>query len=95
MSDDKIAEIRARHEAEEFDSAVDDREWLLAEVDRLQAEVDHERKSHAAYAGLCEETENRLEAAIERLIRERDAARAEVERLIRARDEALAEVYGG
>lgn len=53
---------------------------LKAEVERLRAEVDYEQKSHRAYARLCEETENRLAAAIERLIRERDEARAEVER---------------
>ena len=80
MTTDKIEEIRAQHEAEEFDSAVDDREWLLGEVERLRAENDHARKSHAAYEKLSEETEKRLEAAIERLIRERDEARAEVER---------------
>ena len=54
---------------------------VVAEVEKLRVEVDHERKSHRAYARLCEETENQLEAAIERLIRERDEALAGVERL--------------
>lgn len=35
---DKIEEIRERHEAGERASAVDDREWLLAEVERLREE---------------------------------------------------------
>jgi transcription termination factor NusB len=44
MSDDKIAEIRARHMSETWPRLYelkvqihDDREWLLAEVDRLRA----------------------------------------------------------
>lgn len=32
----ELDEIRARHEAGERASAVDDREWLLAEVERLR-----------------------------------------------------------
>ena len=46
MSDDKIAEIRARHMSETWPRLYelkvqihDDREWLLAEVDRLRAEM--------------------------------------------------------
>ena len=38
MSDnEEVREIRARHEAGERASAVDDREWLLDEVERLRA----------------------------------------------------------
>lgn len=40
MSDDKIAEIRARHEAGERASAVDDREWLLGEIGRQRRHID-------------------------------------------------------
>lgn len=48
----KIREIKARHEAGERASAVADREWLLAEVDRLSDaltnfEVDIERGDRA------------------------------------------------
>lgn len=38
MSDNMIQENRARHEAGERASAAADREWLLAEVERLRAE---------------------------------------------------------
>jgi len=54
---------------------------VTRELNEALAEVDHERKSHGAYARLCEETENQLEAAIERLIRERNEARKESDRL--------------
>lgn len=37
---DKIEEIRARHEAGERANAAADREWLLAEVERLTRERD-------------------------------------------------------
>ena len=35
---DKIEEIRARHEAGERANAATDREWLLGEVERLREE---------------------------------------------------------
>jgi hypothetical protein len=35
---DKIEEIRERHEAGERGSAVEDREWLLDEAERLREE---------------------------------------------------------
>ena len=43
-----LDEIRARHEAGERASAVDDREWLLGEVKRLTRERD-EAQSSCAY----------------------------------------------
>ena len=45
MTDDKIAEIRARHERDNrygdglYPGEHNDREYLLAEVDRLRAQV--------------------------------------------------------
>lgn len=45
MSDDKIAEIRARHERDNrygdglYPGAHKDRAWLLAEVERLRAQI--------------------------------------------------------
>lgn len=39
----QLNEIRARHEAGERASAAEDREWLLAEVERLTRERDEVR----------------------------------------------------
>ena len=39
MTDDKIAEIRKRHEEGVRAGADEDRAWLLAEVERLRAEM--------------------------------------------------------
>ena len=67
MSDDKIAEIRARHERDNrygdglYPGAHKDRAWLLAEVERLRA--DNERltrernEARAEYARLCDDIE--------------------------------------
>ncbi len=99
MSEDRIAEILARHEQvpsgnlsiEAISLAHDDRATLLAEVDRLRADL-------ATQQGCCdgaaaqdahirrEREEHRAEvekqrAEIERLTRERDESRAEVARL--------------
>ena len=66
----ELDEIRTRHEAGERGSAVDDREWLLGEVERLTRECD-----------TALENARWLLAHVSRLARERDEARAEVERL--------------
>jgi len=49
---DKLEWIKVRHEEECFDSAVEDREWLLAEVER-QARHIEELQSKIAAAKSC------------------------------------------
>jgi predicted nucleic acid-binding Zn-ribbon protein len=71
----EIAEIRARHEAGERGSADADREWLLAEVERLTPECDTALANARWLLG-----------EVVRLTRERDEARDEVERLREERD---------
>lgn len=76
MSEDKIAEIRARHQRIEttddallvnleFSWANDDRGWLLAEVERLREALrDIERGDYSD--PMCERTpEQRARAALE------------------------------
>ena len=81
MTNDKIAEIRARHEEGIRAGADEDRAYLLADVERL----------HKAHQAACEggdllraelmQAIGLLEARLDTAIRERDEARAEVERL--------------
>ena len=101
MSDEKIAEIRARHEAgpighlpiAAFSLAHVDRAFLLAEVERLtrqrdeaRAEVERLRADLAVQQGCCDGA-----AAQDAHIRqEREEHRAEIERL-RADNERLRE----
>ena len=83
---DKIAEIRARHEAGERGSADADREWLLGEIERhaqhieaLQAKIDAEKSCACSYdapGDVCAAHSPALTAAraeVERLRGERDA----------------------
>jgi hypothetical protein len=94
MSDDKIAEIKERHFHDErwrngpsmgFETICpqthDDREWLLAEVDRLRAEI-------ARMQELMRGISINMVDLIEQLTRDRDTLLAEVDRL-RARIEKL------
>lgn len=84
---DKIAEIRARHEAGERASAVADREWLLGEIERqarhieeLQSKIAAEKSCACSYDAPGDVCAAHSPALAE--------ARAEVERL-RARVEVL------
>jgi regulator of replication initiation timing len=92
MSDDKIAEIRARHEQVPSGNlsivaislAHDDRATLLVEVDRLRAENERLRADLATQQGCCDGA-----AAQDAHVRqEREEHRAEVEKL-RADNERL------
>jgi len=85
MSDDKIAEIRARHEQVPSGNlsivaislAHDDRATLLVEVDRLRAENERLRADLATQQGCCDGA-----AAQDAHVRqEREEHKAEVERL--------------
>ena len=92
MSDDKIAEIRARHAATEVyqQSLTDrvrmhnDRAFLLAEVDRQRADNERLRADLATQQGCCDGAA----AQDAHIRREREEHKAEIEKL-RAENERL------